>query len=117
MVGLSHRPMANVSLTLPRGQPAARWWSTREGIWRLEFDPPVDATSPVEAQVDLAGARAPDQVQRRHGSDVWPGAGQGPGRPHLDSMLSPHANPAAQACVASIIEAGYRVSNLESSRA
>jgi PAS domain-containing protein len=30
--------------------------NSSEGIWRLEFDPPIDTSLPVGAQVDLAYA-------------------------------------------------------------
>ena len=59
-------------------------------------------------------ARRPHRVQRRDGSDVRPAAGRRIwSAPHLDSML-PSSDATARAYIASVIEAGYRVSDVES---
>jgi PAS domain S-box-containing protein len=85
-----------------------------EGIWRLEFSPPLDTSLPVEAQVEAAyrdgrfaecnavmarmyGLTSPDDLVGRT----------------LDFML-PASDPGARAYLASIIEAGYRVTDVES---
>ncbi len=85
-----------------------------EGIWRLEFSPPIDISLPVDAQVAAAyrdgrfaecnavmarmyGLTSPDDLVGKT----------------LDFML-PASDPAARAYLASIIEAGYRVADVES---
>jgi PAS domain S-box-containing protein len=88
--------------------------NTSEGIWRLEFDPPVDTTLPVDAQVELAYrhgllTECNDAMARMYGLER---AGDLVGA-SLDAML-PSCDPAARAYIASIVEAGYRVSNVES---
>ena len=88
--------------------------NSSEGIWRLEFDPPLDTTLPVDAQVELAYrhgllTECNDAMARMYGLER---AGDLVGA-SLDSML-PSYDPAARAYIASIIEAGYRVSNVES---
>ena len=85
-----------------------------EGIWRLEFSPPIDTSLPVEAQVAAAYlngrfAECNAVMARMYGltsSDDLVGQ-------TLDFML-PASDPAARAYLASIIEAGYRVSDVES---
>ncbi len=85
-----------------------------EGIWRLEFSPPIDISLPVDAQVAAAYhngrfAECNAVMARMYGLTS----------PHdlvgetLDFML-PASDPAARAYLASIIEAGYRVSDVES---
>jgi PAS domain S-box-containing protein len=85
-----------------------------EGIWRLEFNPPIPVSLPVEAQVAAAyrngrfaecnavmarmyGLTSPDDLVGKT----------------LDFML-PASDPEARAYLASIIEAGYRVADVES---
>jgi PAS domain S-box-containing protein len=88
--------------------------NSSEGIWRLEFDPPIDVALPTGAQVDLAYrngvlAECNDAMARMYGlsrADELVGA-------TLDAML-PASDPQARAYVASIVDAGYRVSNVES---
>lgn len=85
-----------------------------EGIWRLEFSPPLDTSLPVEAQVDAAYrngrfAECNVAMARMYGltspEDL---VGK-----TLDFML-PASDAEARAYLASIIEAGYRVSDVES---
>jgi PAS domain S-box-containing protein len=85
-----------------------------EGIWRLEFQPPIDTCLPVNEQVDLAYRNgrllecnlamarmyALQSVEELMGKS-------------LDFMLPP-ADPDARAYLTSIIEAGYRVTDVES---
>jgi PAS domain S-box-containing protein len=85
-----------------------------EGIWRLEFSPPLDTSLPVEAQVDAAYrdgrfAECNAVMARMYGlrsAEDFVGK-------TLDFML-PASDPGARAYLASIIEAGYRVSDVQS---
>ena len=88
--------------------------NSSEGIWRLELDPPIDTTLPVDAQVSLAYehgklAECNAVLARMYGLS----------RPEdlvgvtLDFML-PASDPQARAYLASIIEAGYRATDVES---
>jgi PAS domain-containing protein len=85
-----------------------------EGVWRLEFDPPIDTSLPVATQVDLAYANGRlaecnPAMARMYGLErVDDLVGKG-----LDFML-PSSDPQARAYLASIIEAGYRAANVES---
>src|SRR5689334_16476028 len=85
-----------------------------EGIWRLEFEPPIDTALPVDEQVELAYrngrfAECNLAMARMYGfSAVEELLGQS-----LELMLPP-AEPEARAYLASIVEAGYRVTELES---
>lgn len=89
-------------------------YNSTEGIWRLEFTPPIDTALPVSEQVELAyanGRLAECNVVMAHmygldSPDDLVGK-------TLDAML-PSADPASKAFLASIIEAGYRVSDAES---
>ena len=88
--------------------------NSSEGIWRLEFSPPIDTSLPVEEQVSLAyanGRFAECNVGMAHmyqllSPDDLIGKG-------LDFML-PRSDPKARAYLASIISAGYRVTDAES---
>jgi PAS domain S-box-containing protein len=88
--------------------------NSSEGIWRLEFDPPIDTTLPAGQQVELAYrhgrfAECNAVMARMYGlasSEELVGK-------TLDFML-PSSDPDAKAYVASIIEAGYRASDVES---
>ncbi|MGV3660290.1 MAG: ATP-binding protein [Prosthecobacter sp.] len=88
--------------------------NSSEGIWRLEFDPPLDTTLPVEQQIKHAYshgrmAECNDVMARMYGLEKGTdllGAS-------LDAML-PQSDPAAREFVASIIRAGYRVTDVES---
>ena len=85
-----------------------------EGIWRLEFDPPIDTSLPADAQVDLA-------YQNGRFAECNPAMARmyALQRPDdligktLDFML-PSADAAARAYLRSIIDAGYRVTDVES---
>ena len=88
--------------------------NSSEGIWRLEFTPPIDTSLPVEAQVSLAYehgrlAECNAVLARMYGlttTEELVGV-------TLDFML-PASDPQARAYLASIIEAGYRATNVES---
>ena len=85
-----------------------------EGIWRLEFSPPIDTSLPVEEQVSLAYANGRfaecnvvmAHMYQLHAPDEFVGK-------TLDFML-PASDPEARAYLASIIRSGYRVSDAES---
>ena len=85
-----------------------------EGIWRLEFDPPLDTRLPVEDQVDAAYASGRLAECNAVMAQMYglPGPESLVGTT-LDFML-PSADPDARAYLASIIRAGYRVSDVES---
>ena len=85
-----------------------------EGIWRLEFSPPIDTSLPVDAQVAAAYlhgrfAECNAVMARMYGLTS---PAELVGRT-LDFML-PASDPAARAYLASIIEADYRASDVES---
>jgi PAS domain S-box-containing protein len=88
--------------------------NSSEGIWRLEFTPPIDTALPVEEQVEqayTAGRLAEcNLVMAQMYGLASPQDLIGKG---LDLML-PASDPQARAYLASIIEAGYRVSEAES---
>jgi PAS domain S-box-containing protein len=88
--------------------------NSTEGIWRLEFDPPIPIDLPIDEQVERAYrdgrlAECNDVLARRYGLE------------HADSLIGrtldvllPSSDPKARACVASMIGAGYKVSEAES---
>jgi PAS domain S-box-containing protein len=85
-----------------------------EGIWRLEFIPPLDTRLPVEKQIDLAYQtgrllECNDAMARMYG---WTKAdeliGQG-----LEAML-PAGDPRARDFLRTVITSGYRVTEAES---
>ena len=88
--------------------------NSSEGIWRLEFSPAIDTSLPVEEQVALAYANGRlaecnvgmAHMYQLHSPDDLVGK-------TLDFML-PASDPEARAYLASIITAGYRVSDVES---
>ena len=88
--------------------------NSSEGIWRLEFDPPLDTTLPVDAQVELAYRHGVllecnDAMARMYGmqrAEDLLGVS-------LEVML-PSSDATARAYLASVIDAGYRVSDVES---
>ena len=88
--------------------------NSSEGIWRLEFDPPLNTTLPVDAQVELAYRHGVliecnDAMARMYGmqraEDLLGSS--------LEFML-PSSDATARAYLASVIDAGYRVSDVES---
>jgi PAS domain S-box-containing protein len=88
--------------------------NSSEGIWRLEFSPPIDTSLPVDEQVSAAYANGRfaecnDVMARMYGfhspEDL---VGK-----TLDFMLPP-SDPDARMYLASIIQAGYRISEVES---
>ena len=88
--------------------------NSTEGIWRMEFEPPVDISLPIEVQVDQMYRSARlvecnDAMARMYGfSDAEGLMGK-----TLDFML-PLSEPSARGYLTSIIKAGYRATNLES---
>ncbi|MEO7273892.1 MAG: PAS domain S-box protein, partial [Vicinamibacterales bacterium] len=88
--------------------------NSSEGIWRLEFSPPLDTSRPVEEQVSAAyanGRLAECNAVMAHMYGL--NAPEDLVGKTLDFML-PAADPEARAYLASIIEAGYRVTDVES---
>jgi PAS domain S-box-containing protein len=88
--------------------------NSSEGIWRIEFEPPVDTSLPVETQVEQVYRSARlvecnDAMGRMYGFSNAEGLiGK-----TLDFML-PASDPTARGYLASIIRAGYRATNVES---
>jgi PAS domain S-box-containing protein len=85
-----------------------------EGIWRLEFEPPIDTALPVAEQVDLAYrngrfAECNLAMARMYGLDA---AADLIGKP-LEFVL-PSSNDDARGFLFSIAEAGYRAIEVES---
>ena len=88
--------------------------NSSEGIWRIEFDPPIDVGLPPDEQLDLAYQRGRfaecnTVMARMYGLAT---AEDLIGKP-LDFMLRTD-DPQARAFLRSIIEAEYRVTNVES---
>ena len=89
--------------------------NSSEGIWRMEFEPPVDTSLPIETQIDeiYRSARlveCNDAMGRMYGFSNAEGLiGK-----TLDFML-PASDPSAREYLASIVKTGYRATNLESS--
>jgi PAS domain S-box-containing protein len=88
--------------------------NSSEGIWRLEFTPPIDTSLPVQEQVSAAYAAGrfaecntvmAHMYHLRSPEDL---VGKG-----LEFML-PSSDPEARGYLAAIVEAGYRVSDVES---
>jgi PAS domain S-box-containing protein len=88
--------------------------NSSEGIWRLEFSPPIDTSLPVDEQVSQAYANGRlaecnavmAQMYCLNSPEDLVGR-------TLDFML-PASDREARAYLASIIQAGYRVSDVES---
>jgi PAS domain S-box-containing protein len=88
--------------------------NSSEGIWRVEFDPPIDTSLPIEKQVDLAYrngryAECNEVMARMYGlerSEDLIGKS-------IDFML-PESDPAAREYLASIIRNGYRALDVDS---
>ncbi len=88
--------------------------SSSEGIWRLEFVPPIDTSLPVEDQVSLAYSRGRFaecnlSMARMYGFDS---PQELLGRT-LDFML-PSTDASGRAYIASVFRSGYRASDIES---
>jgi len=88
--------------------------NSSEGVWRMEFDPPVEVSLPVEEQVERAYqhgrmAECNDAMARMYGlAHAQDLVGKS-----IDFML-PGSDPAAREFIASIIRAAYRVNEVES---
>jgi PAS domain S-box-containing protein len=88
--------------------------NSSEGIWRLEFDPPIDTTLPVEEQVDCAFrqgklAECNDAMARMYGLE----SAEALVGKTLDWMLPP-TDLATRTYFALIINSDYRVVDVES---
>ena len=85
-----------------------------EGIWRIEFDPPVDTRLAVSAQIEAAlrdsrFAECNDQMAKMYGlADASSLIGQ-----RLDFLFSA-SSPSSQSFMASIVHGGYRAVDVES---
>jgi PAS domain S-box-containing protein len=88
--------------------------NSSEGIWRLEFDPAIDTSLPVDDQVSLAYANGHLAECNEVMAQMYGLASREAllGKT-LDFML-PASDPEARAYLASIIAAGYKVSDVES---
>ena len=111
---ITERKLAEQALRDSENRYRAFIANSSEGIWRLEFDPPLDTTLPVEEQIDLTYrngrfAECNEVMARMYGL-ASPKDLEGRS---LELML-PRADPASRDYLASIIRAGYRVSDLES---
>jgi PAS domain S-box-containing protein len=110
-----YKHQAETSLRRSEERYRAFIQNSSEGIWRIEFDPPVDTSLPVEAQLEEIYRSAclvecNDAMGRMYGFSNAEGL---IGKP-LDFML-PASDPASRAYLASIVRAGYRATNVESS--
>jgi PAS domain S-box-containing protein len=88
--------------------------NSSEGIWRIEFEPPVDTSLPIETQIERIYQSARlvecnDAMGRMYGFSN----AQGLIGKRLDFML-PATDPAAREYLTSIVKAGYRAANVES---
>jgi PAS domain S-box-containing protein len=88
--------------------------NSSDGIWRLEFDPPIDTALPVDEQVAAAYAHGRFAECNAVMAHMY-------GLPSPEALVGrtlafmlPSADPEARAYLASIVEAGYRVSDVES---
>ena len=88
--------------------------ASTEGVWRLEFDPPIDVTLPPDEQIDRVYrdgrfAECNDAFARMYGYDrAEQMVGLG-----LAVMLPPD-DPDVRAYLRSVIAAGYRANDVES---
>ena len=114
VIDITARKQAEEALRATEERYRAFIANSTEGIWRLEFDPAIDTTLPVEEQVELAYlhgrlAECNDVMARMYG---FAHASEMIGMT-LDPML-PGSDPATREYVASIIRAGYRVTDVDS---
>ncbi|HKR78466.1 MAG TPA: PAS domain S-box protein [Nitrospira sp.] len=110
-----YKHQAEASLRQSEERYRAFIGNSSEGIWRMEFEPPVDTSLPVETQIDQMYRSARlvecnDAMGRMYGFSN----AEGLIGTTLDFML-PASDPSAKDYLASIIKSGYRATNLESS--
>ena len=109
-----YKHQAEASLRQSEERYRAFIQNSTEGIWRMEFEPPVDTSLPVETQVDHVYRSARlvecnDAMGRMYGFSNAEGLiGK-----TLDFML-PASDAAAREYLASIVRGGYRATNVES---
>ena len=109
-----YKHQAEASLRQSEERYRAFIQNSSEGIWRMEFEPPVDTSLPVEMQVQQLYRSARlvecnDAMGRMYGFS----SAEGLIGKTLDFML-PISDPSAREFLASIIRAGYRATNVES---
>jgi len=109
-----YKHQAEASLRQSEERYRAFIQNSSEGIWRMEFDPPLDTSLPVEIQVKQLYCSAclvecNDAMGRMYGFS----SAEGLIGKTLDFML-PVSDPSAREFLASIIRAGYRATNVES---
>jgi len=109
-----YKHQAEASLRQSEERYRAFIQNSSEGIWRMEFEPPVDTSLPVETQVQQLYRSARlvecnDAMGRMYGFS----SAEGLIGKTLDFML-PISDPSAREFLASIIRAGYRATNVES---
>jgi PAS domain S-box-containing protein len=109
-----YKHQAEASLRKSEERYRAFIQNSSEGIWRMEFDPAVDVALPVEEQVERIYDSARlvecnDAMGRMYGFSNAEGLiGK-----TLDFML-PASDPSAREFLASIVRAGYRATDMES---
>lgn len=111
---ITERKRAEAALVTGEERYRAFIAHSREGIWRFEVEPPIDTALPVAEQMALVYQRARlaecnDAMSRMYGLSK---AEELIGKP-LDLML-PASDPDSREFLASIIRAGYCVSEVES---
>lgn len=109
-----YKHQAEASLRQSEERYRAFIQNSTEGIWRMEFEPPLDTSLSVETQVEHVYRSARlvecnDAMGRMYGFS----SAKGLIGKTLDFML-PASDPAAREYLASIIRAGYRATNVES---
>jgi len=109
-----YKHQAETSLRQSEERYRAFIQNSSEGIWRMEFEPPLDTSLPHEVQVDKLYRSAclvecNDAMGRMYGFSTAEGLiGK-----RLDFML-PASDPASRMYLLSIIRSGYRATNVES---